>query len=624
METLIAIGAAAGEDGVRPLRSERRDVTGAHAHRPAFGRLGRGALVGALAAFAVACTPNSGLEGASGGTAYAGSGTPAKAAEPGAGPFELTSTPGSYLAGLHAERIGETGRAADLLMHALEQDPDNVDLLRRTFILMLGEGREAEAFDLAGKLVEQVPEAPLPNLALVVADMKAGRYAEAEKRLRELPDSGFNQLFSPLMLAWVLVAQDRIDEALAALDPLAGSSALAIVRDLHVGFINEVAGRPEAAEEGYLRVRDSSQGMSFRLVESLGSLYERTGRPVEARALYLDYLSENPDTILLDQAMGRLEHGGKAEPVVATAAQGMAEALFNLASTLHQEGAGKVALSYGRLALALSPDFPVCQALVGNTLDGLGRRDDSAAVYAAIREDSPFHWLARLRVAINLESQGKTDEALARLAEMGDERPDRTDALITMGDILRSNERFAEAVGVYSRAVERIDTFDERHWSLLYSRGIVLERTDEWERAETDFLRALELRPDQPYVLNYLGYSWVEKGINLDKARRMLERAVELRPNDGFIVDSLGWVLFRLELFEEAVGYLETAVELEPQDATINDHLGDAYWKVQRQNEARFQWRRALSLKPDPEVIAEIEAKLERATEVSRADDSAR
>lgn len=181
-----------------------------------------------------------------------------------------------------------------------------------------------------------------------------------------------------------------------------------------------------------------------------------------------------------------------------------------------------------------------------------------------------------------------------------------------MGDLLRGKERFAEAVVAYDKAMARIGAVEPRHWALLYSRGIALERSKQWPRAEADFLKALELNPDQPYVLNYLGYSWVEHGIHLDKALTMIETAVKLRPEDGYIVDSMGWVLFRLGRYAEAVPHLERAVELRPSDPTINDHLGDAYWRVGRENEARFQWDRALVLKPSPEEAREIQTKLKR------------
>jgi Flp pilus assembly protein TadD len=193
---------------------------------------------------------------------------------------------------------------------------------------------------------------------------------------------------------------------------------------------------------------------------------------------------------------------------------------------------------------------------------------------------------------------------------MADERKARADALIALGNVLRASERYTAAVEAYDEAVGRIPKLEKRHWSLLYTRGIARERTQQWAHAEADFLRALEFEPDQPYVLNYLGYSWAEQGVKLEKAFEMIDKAVKQRPNDGYIVDSMGWVLYRMGKFEGAVTHLERAVEVRPEDPTINDHLGDAYWRVGRQTEARFQWRRALSLKPEPETIALIEAKL--------------
>ena len=172
-----------------------------------------------------------------------------------------------------------------------------------------------------------------------------------------------------------------------------------------------------------------------------------------------------------------------------------------------------------------------------------------------------------------------------------------------MGDLLRGEDRFAEAEAAYTRALQRLPAIDRRHWRLLYARGIAYERTKRWPQAEADLLKALELEPEQPFVLNYLGYSWVDQGLNLDRAKAMLHRAVELRPEDGFIVDSLGWAYFRLGEHDKAVTYLERAVELEPGDPVINDHLGDGYWRVGRTREARFQWQRALTFEPEPELV---------------------
>ena len=277
-----------------------------------------------------------------------------------------------------------------------------------------------------------------------------------------------------------------------------------------------------------------------------------------------------------------------------------------------RQNSAQDALIFGQLALHLRPDFDLARMLVAGILESMNRNEDAIAAYREIDSQSPFHWSARLRVAGNLEALDRDDDAIALLQILTREDATRPEPLVSLGDLLRSNKRFAESVAAYDRAIELLSDLDKRHWTILYSRGISLERSKQWERAERDFKRALELNPDQPYVLNYLGYSWVDQGINLGPAREMIERAVKLRPNDGYIVDSLGWVLYRLKDFEGAVEHLERAVELRPNDPTINDHLGDAYWRVGRYTEARFQWQRALALKPEADQISAIEDKLQR------------
>ena len=268
------------------------------------------------------------------------------------------------------------------------------------------------------------------------------------------------------------------------------------------------------------------------------------------------------------------------------------------------------ALLYARLALYLRPGFDVADLLLGEILDGLNQPGRAIAAYEAVPASSPLRWSAELRVATDLDDLGRTDEAIARLNRMASERTDRADALIALGDILRGRGRWSEAVDAYDRALSRVDVRNRRLWRPLYARGISLERSKHWKRAEKDFLAALDLVPDQPFVLNYLGYSWVDQGLNLKKAQEMIKKAVKLRPKDGYIVDSLGWVYYRLGNYADAVREMERATELRPEDPVINDHLGDAYWRVGRKTEARFQWLRALGLKPTADNEAMIRKKL--------------
>ncbi|MFQ5467388.1 MAG: tetratricopeptide repeat protein, partial [Kiloniellaceae bacterium] len=272
----------------------------------------------------------------------------------------------------------------------------------------------------------------------------------------------------------------------------------------------------------------------------------------------------------------------------------------------------EIALVHANLALRLRPDFIVAQVLIGEVLQAQERGDEAIAMYRRIPRESSFAWMVGLRIAEELERLDRVESAVDELDRLAAAKPDRYEPLYRLGNLLRNKERFAAAVDAYDRAAKRVAVPERRHWSLFYFRGIALERLSDWDRAEKDFLEALELEPEQPFVMNYLAYTWVEKKMNLDKAKGMLARAVELRPDDGFIVDSLGWVHYRLGEYDDGVKYLERAVELRPQDPVINDHLGDAYWRVGRHQEARFQWRRALSLDPEDKVATEIQIKIER------------
>ena len=288
----------------------------------------------------------------------------------------------------------------------------------------------------------------------------------------------------------------------------------------------------------------------------------------------------------------------------------MADALWGIAQALHQEQGGARAVLYARLALFLKPDLAEATLLIGDVYVDQQNFDAAIDTYEAIDDASPISFAGKLRIASALHELDRKEQAFELLEGLVAAEPERIQALVQLGNLLRRDEDYARAEGAYSRAIERLGTPEREDWTLFYARGIAYERTKQWPEAEADFLRALELEPEQPFVLNYLGYSWVDKGMRLDEARDMLDRAVALRPNDGFIVDSVGWVHYRLGEYPQAVESLERAVELEPGDPVINDHLGDAYWRVGRQREARYQWQRALSLEPDEELIEAIEQKL--------------
>jgi tetratricopeptide (TPR) repeat protein len=529
----------------------------------------------------------------------------------GGGRLMMVSAAGSYLAGSFAQRNRDYGSAADYFSSVLSTDAENRSIRRSAYLSLVAGGRMEEALEIARIVVAENPGAVIASLSLVVDDVRKKQYEAASRRLEAMPRRGLNTFTVPLLLAWSKAGEKKYDEALATLAKIAEIPNFAVLAVMHQGLINDIAGRRDAAEAAYRQALGNRP--TLRVVEALGAFLERQGRGQEAEEIYKSYLAENPESGALDEAFERRQGTGAAKVpprAVADPVEGMAEVFYNLAGTLAQGRSSDPALIYGRFALYLNPDFPIGQLLVGGILESVDRAADAIAVYDKVDPKSSLSWAARLRKAGALHGLERTDEAIALLRSMAEERPADPDAPIRLGDTLRAKERFDEAAEAYSSAVRRIGTLEKRHWSVLYARGIAYERTKRWPLAEKDFLRALELTPEQPYVLNYLGYSWVDQGLHLERAQRMIERAVALRPNDGYIVDSLGWVLYRLGKYQGAAEQLERAVTLRPEDATINDHLGDAYWRVGRYTEAQFQWKRALSLDPDKELIPEIQRKL--------------
>jgi tetratricopeptide (TPR) repeat protein len=534
------------------------------------------------------------------------------------------SSAGNYLAGRQAAKDRDFGAASDLLGLALRETPSDEELLQRTFLAKLSQGRIGESTELARRIVGKDTVAPLASLVLIVESVKSGSYDAALTALAQFPDRGFSGFMKPLLTAWVEAGKGRADAAFEALEPLRRQSGLRVLYELHAALIADVLGRTAEAADHYKRAIEASPRATLRVVEGLGRHLERTGEAEKAKALYRSYMGENPDSVVLEPALARIGSGARPPLLAANASEGVSEALFDIASTMTRDNSAQIALIYGQLAIHLRPDFDLAQMLVGGILESMDRYGEAIDVYSAIPAKSPLRWSARLRIAGNLEALKRDADAIALLRQLSQDDPSRPEAFVSLGDLYRANKEFKLSVAAYDQALKVIGPIQQRHWTILYSRGISLERSQQWERAERDFQRALELNPEQPYVLNYLGYSWVDQGLNLDKAKKMIERAVELRPNDGYIIDSLGWVLYRLRDFAGAVEKLERAVELRPQDPTINDHLGDAYWRVGRYNEARFQWHRALVLQPEPEMVSAIEAKLQRglADEPGRGKDS--
>lgn len=518
---------------------------------------------------------------------------------------------GDFLAGYHAEATGDNTKALEYYGLATRKGmPASTDLHNRMYILSLTEGHLDDALQSLQLADQKDAKVPMANLALAVKAMRDGDFAGAEALLAD-DDSGISRILAPVITAWAKVGRKDMAGALAALDKLQDTpdDAASPLHILHGALINELAGNQEAAQALFDKLREVTT-TSIRTAELVGQHLERRGLTQDARAVY-EGLGDDGERLIMMEGLDARQKARKAPPLnIDTAQKGAAEALYGVASALLAQNALESALALSHMAMTLWSDYPPAAMVAAAALQQGNRHAEANALYAAIAPTSPFSWMARLRMANNLDQMGQTERAIDSLHALSRERPALPRPLIDLGDVLRRHDRFEEAADAYSQALERIAQPLDVHWVVFYSRGISYEQSKQWPKAEADFLRALELSPDQPLALNYLGYSWLDQGVNIDRAFAMIKKAVEMRPRDGYIVDSLGWGLYRTGDYAEAVKQLERAVMLLPADPVVNDHLGDALWQVGRTREARFQWERALAAKPEPELAVELEKKL--------------
>ncbi len=523
-------------------------------------------------------------------------------------PYSLS---GSYLAGRMAGSLRDAPAAARFYRRALSQDPGNPVLLERGFLLSLVAGDLDEAMPLARQVIALDSGNRVARLALSVKALRARQYGEVQRHLEESGNGPLAELTNALVGAWAKAGAGRLPEAMAMMETLQGPEWEEIFRPyFHSGLVAQLGGDAETAGEHFRRAYEADQ-RALRIVQAWARHLARQGRQQDALAVLDQFDEVLPEHPLIARMRDEISAGRTPAPLVTSPQEGVAEVLYGIGAALGTESGEEFSAIYLQLALHLAPRQPLALLSLANYFENVDDKARAIEVYERMPEDSALRRNADINRALALNDLDRTDEARALLEDLIDARPDDREALVAFGNILRSREMFDDARDYYAKAIDTVDPVEQRHWSLYYFRGITNERTDRWAYAERDFQKALELEPDQPYVLNYLGYSWVDQNVNLDEALQMIERAVELRPNDGYIVDSLGWAYYRLGEYQDAVRELERAVELRPQDPIINDHLGDAYWKVGRRIEARFQWSHARDLDPEPELLEEILKKIE-------------
>lgn len=522
------------------------------------------------------------------------------------------TTAGSYLAARHASVERDAASAAAFYRSALRTDPKNSELLDRAFISSLADGDIDEAVKLADRILTQDKANRVARLVVGVRDLKLKKYAAAQSNINQSVRGPITDLVATLLSAWAAYGAGDSKGAVASIDKLTGPEWYPIFKDLHAGMIYELSGKEKDAGARFEKVYKLDDSM-LRTVDEYARWISRNKDAAAATAMYEAFDKKLPRHPLVLEGIKETKAGKKLPPLIDSPQAGAAEALYGIGATLTRRGGEDLALVYLQLALYLQPNHPLALLSLADLYESVKKPQMAIKVYERMPASSPLKRNAQIQLATNLDAADRSDEAIKILKEVTADQPKDIEAILALGNIERGRKKFADCATTYSQAIDALpaSSGDKNAWVTYYYRGICEERSKQWNKAEADMRKALELQPEQPHVLNYLGYSWIDQGINLDEGMKMIKRAVDQRPDDGYIVDSLGWAYYRIGNYDEAVKNLERAIDLKPEDPTINDHLGDAYWRVGRTLEAKFQWAHARDLKPEPEELPKIQAKID-------------
>ncbi len=521
-------------------------------------------------------------------------------------PYPYKTLSGDYLAGRYAQSSQDWSQAYDYIADIIPADPDNLDLKKRGMVLAMGSGHNDQAFKLAREILDAGDEGSLPRLFLMLETFKAGKYSETLQAMDKVPADGISEFINPLIRSWARAGLGQTD----ALE-LGGNVVHIYHAILIADYLKDKNSLKRLADRNYTQM-----SLAPRSLERIADIFARNGLTTQAQTLYTFIRNSSPDDAAkITAKVTQLEKGvlpvATPEETIESPVDGLSRALFDMASVLYSEYQDSARL-FAQMSLYLNPAHNDARILLGHMAARSGRYDEAIAFYQQIDpgNDKTLQIKLQRQIAELLEEDKRTDQAAAVLRKLVADTGD-LETQIQLGDLERRAENYAQALKEYNKAFAMLDNnVPQEYWHLIYARGMANERLKNWTQAETDLKAALAYEPDHPYILNYLGYSWADQGINLDKAAEMIGRAVRLRPEDGYIVDSLGWVYYRMHKYKEAAETLEEAVELLPYDPTINDHLGDAYWRVGRKVEARFQWRRAASFSKDEKELETINGKL--------------
>ncbi len=521
-----------------------------------------------------------------------------------------------YVLGRFADADNRSADAARYYGAAMKGDPGDPILQRRAFDTALIAGDDRLVTTLARDL-ETGGQGDAATALVRLADALRRRDWSAIDALKGLPDTGYAAVVAPVVGAWVRLGRGNVDAALALVDPAQFTGVARSYITEHRAMILAAAKRPGEAAPLFVAMVNGEAGGVDRLRIAAASALVAARKPDEARAL----LANTAPNSVVGAAAKRLASGQRLDPGATEPRVGVAYLAARIAGDLSRERPVPLAVAFARAATLLAPEVGETWLIAGDVLARSGHAEAALAAYARITPRDDLAAVATRHRGLALAGLGRDDEARAILEAAAAGSQATADDWQRLGDLERKLARHGAAAADYSRAIALAGA--NAGWTLYFYRGSASEQAGDWVRGEADLRTALKIVPDEPTVLNYLGYAMLDRGQMLPEATALIARAAALRPDDGFIADSLGWAYFRAGDDARAVPALEVAARLEPGDATINEHLGDAYWRAGRRLEARFRWRAAANLSPEPPQAALLARKLDFGLDVALAQGAA-
>lgn len=512
---------------------------------------------------------------------------------------------GTYLAGRVAHLRQDFGSAANYYIKSVNLGSVKPEIIGRTYLLLTSEGRISEAAQYAAQAKANGDKSSFINFVLMTDFLQKNQLSDAHKSLDDIKDKVYQSSVIPLFKAWIYAGENKPDEALKTLEILQNDPSLKSLYYMHSGMINDYFGRSEDARKHFdTIVENENLELSYRSLQIISNFYIRHNAKEKAAALVKKYFEKNSNARMLGELYVDIIN---ADPVseqklINSAQKGEAEAIFNI-GTIFRGYQGDISQIFTALALYLNQEHDVAHISMADLFEQMQRLDKSAAEYEKITAKSPVYFMAQLKIASIYMMQKQNQKALQKLEDMLTQYPNDYQILFNLGEINRIMNRQAAAIKYYNKALNFIPESAKSDWTVYYALGMAYERNDQWQQAEEVLKKAVDVSNRHPFVLNYLGYTWLKHNKNANEALFMIFDAYRQNPEDGHIMDSLGWALYRMGRLEESIKVLERAAEYLPGNAIVCDHLGDAYWLVGRKDEARYQWQHALTLKEDAEEL---------------------